>query len=99
MKAFTVKKYGKKETLHLSNVAEPVVKDNEVLIQIHSAGLNMLDSIIKNGEFKLFIPYKTPFVNGHDMAGVITKVGLNVKRFQVELELLQFNLQNMLVHM
>lgn len=83
MKAFIVKKYGKKETLHLTNVNEPTPKENEVLVQIDAAGVNLLDSLIRNGEFKLFLPYKTPFVNGHDMAGVITKVGAKVAKFKV----------------
>lgn len=83
MKAFTVKKYGKNETLHLTNVNEPTVSKNEVLVQIHSAGVNLLDSLIRNGEFKIFLPYKTPFVNGHDMAGIVTKVGSNVSKFKV----------------
>lgn len=83
MKAFTVKKYGKKETLHLTEVSEPIVKENEVLVQIHSAGVNLLDSLVRNGEFKLFLPYKTPFINGHDMAGIITKVGAKVSEFKV----------------
>ena len=83
MKAFIVKKYGKKETLHLTDVNVPTIKENEVLVQIHSAGVNSLDSLIRNGEFKLFLPYKTPFVNGHDMAGIITKVGAKVSKFKV----------------
>lgn len=83
MKAFIVKKYGKKETLHLTDVNEPSLSENEVLVQIDSAGVNLLDSLIRNGEFKLFLPYKTPFVNGHDMAGVITKVGTKVANFKV----------------
>jgi NADPH:quinone reductase-like Zn-dependent oxidoreductase len=83
MRAFIVKKYGKKETLHLTDVNEPSIKENEVLVQIHSAGVNLLDSLIRNGEFNLFLPYKAPFVNGHDMAGVITKVGSKVSKFKV----------------
>jgi len=83
MKAFIVKKYGKKEKLHLTDVNEPSIKPNEVLIQIHSAGVNLLDSLIRNGEFKLFLPYKPPFVNGHDMAGIVTKVGTKVSKFKI----------------
>lgn len=83
MKAFIVKKYGKKETLHLTDVNMPTINENEVLVQIDSAGVNSLDSLIRNGEFKLFLPYKTPFINGHDMAGVITKVGEKVSKFKV----------------
>jgi len=83
MKAFIVKNYEKKEKLHLKNVPDPTIKENEVLVQIHSAGVNLLDSLIRNGEFKLFLPYKTPFVDGHDMAGIVTKVGTMVSKFKV----------------
>ncbi|HVM89914.1 MAG TPA: NADP-dependent oxidoreductase [Puia sp.] len=62
---------------------DPVVKENDVLVQIHSSGVNLLDSLIRNGEFKIFLPYKTPFVNGHDMAGIVTKVGAKVSKFKV----------------
>ncbi len=83
MKAFIVKKYGKKEALHLTDVSEPTVNENDVLVQIHSAGVNLLDSIMKWGDFKFFLPYKKPFINGHDMAGVITKIGSKVSQFKV----------------
>jgi len=83
MNAFIVKHYGKKEKLHLSETAEPVVKENDVLVQIHSAGVNLLDSKIRDGEFKIFLPYKPPFALGHDVAGVVTKVGPSVSKFKV----------------
>lgn len=78
-----VKKYGKKESLYLSEITEPALLENEVLVQIHSSGVNQLDSLIRNGEFKIFLPYKTPFVNGHDMAGIVRGVGTKVSRFKV----------------
>jgi NADPH:quinone reductase-like Zn-dependent oxidoreductase len=83
MKAFIVKKYSKKEKLQLTQVAEPIAKENEVLVQIHAAGVNLLDSMIKQGEFKIFLPYKTPIINGHDMAGTVVKVGSGVKKFKI----------------
>ncbi len=83
MKAFQVKRYGKKEKLQLTNIAEPVVKENEILVQVHAAGVNLLDSKIRDGEFKIFLPYKTPFTNGHDVAGVVTKVGSKVSKFKI----------------
>lgn len=83
MKAFIVKRYGKKEKLQLTEIAEPAVKENDVLVQIHAAGVNLLDSKIRDGEFKLILPYKTPFTLGHDVAGVVTKVGSNVQKFKV----------------
>jgi NADPH:quinone reductase-like Zn-dependent oxidoreductase len=82
MKAFVINKYGKNEKLHLTDVARPVTKDNEILVEIHAAGLNLLDSKIKDGEFKLFLPYKLPITLGHDVAGVVLEVGRNVRRFK-----------------
>ena len=83
MKAFTINKYSKNEGLQLAEVPEPEVKDNDVLVEVHAAGVNLLDSKIKTGEFKLILPYKLPLILGHDVAGVITKVGKNVKKFKV----------------
>ncbi|MEN2399237.1 NADP-dependent oxidoreductase [Flavobacterium sp. MC2016-06] len=83
MKAFQIKKYSKTEKLQLIEVPEPAAKANEVLVQIHAAGLNLLDTMIKTGEFKPFLPYKTPLINGHDMAGVVVKIGSAVKNFKV----------------
>ena len=83
MKAFIVNRYGKKEKLQLTEITEPVVKENDVLVQIHSAGVNLLDSKIRNGEFKMILPYKTPFTLGHDVSGVVTKVGSGVSKFKV----------------
>ena len=84
MKAFIIGSYGKKEKLHLTEIAEPIVKDNDVLVQVHSAGVNLLDSKIRNGEFKLILPYKTPFTLGNDVAGIVTKVGSKVSKFKVD---------------
>ena len=83
MKAFITNRYGKKEKLQQMEVATPTVKPNEVLVQVNAAGVNSLDSLIRNGDFKLFIPYTPPFALGHDVAGVVTEVGANVRKFKV----------------
>ncbi|MEJ8842836.1 NADP-dependent oxidoreductase [Lacibacter sp. H375] len=83
MKAFIVKRYGKNEKLQLTQLAEPLVKETDILVQVHAAGVNLLDSKIRDGEFKMILPYKTPFTLGHDVAGVVTKVGAKVKKFKI----------------
>jgi NADPH:quinone reductase-like Zn-dependent oxidoreductase len=83
MKAFIIKRYSKKEKLHLTETTEPVVGVNDVLIQIHAAGVNLIDSKIKSGEFKSIVPYKMPIILGHDAAGIITQVGSGIKKFKV----------------
>lgn len=83
MKGFIVTHYGKNEKLQLAEMAGPVLKENDVLVQIRSAGVNPLDSLIKNGEFKLFLPYKPAFTLGHDIAGVVAKIGSKVSKYAV----------------
>jgi NADPH:quinone reductase-like Zn-dependent oxidoreductase len=83
MKAFIVKRYGKKEKLHLTELSEPIIKENDVLVEVHAAGINLLDSKIRDGEFKLILPYKPPFTLGHDVAGIVVKAGSRVSKFNV----------------
>lgn len=83
MKAFIIKRYGKKEKLQLTEIGEPVVKENDVLVEVHAAGINLLDSKIRDGEFKIILPYKPPFTLGHDVAGMVVKTGSRVGKFKV----------------
>lgn len=57
MKAYILKNYGKKNGLQLTEMPEPIIQENDILVQIHAAGINLLDSKIRNGEFKLILPY------------------------------------------
>ncbi|WP_223585352.1 NADP-dependent oxidoreductase [Sphingobacterium sp. GVS05A] len=83
MKAFIVQKYGKKEILTLAQEPKPIITENEVLVEIYSTGINQLDTKILSGEFKLILPYKTPFILGHDLAGVVSEIGSNVIKFKI----------------
>ena len=82
MKAFILDRYKKKGALRFGDMPEPALQDDDVLVEIHSAGLNPLDSKIRDGEFKLILPYRPPFILGHDVAGRIVRVGSNVRRFK-----------------
>ena len=83
MKAFVVDKYKKKGALRLANVPDPELQDNDVLVRIQATGVNLLDSKVRDGEFKLLLPYRPSFVLGHDVAGAVVRTGPNVKRFKV----------------
>ncbi|WP_029284903.1 NADP-dependent oxidoreductase [Pedobacter sp. R20-19] len=82
MKAFIINHYTKGD-LQLVDVPMPEVGDNEVLIKVHAASVNLLDSKIKSGAFKLILPYKLPLILGHDVTGIITQIGQNVKHLKV----------------
>jgi NADPH:quinone reductase-like Zn-dependent oxidoreductase len=83
MKAFSIDRYSKKDPMRPGEMPSPEVRDDDVLIEVHAAGLNLLDAKIKSGEFKLLLPYRFPLVLGHDVAGVVTRVGSRVRRFKV----------------
>ncbi|MDP9899440.1 NADP-dependent oxidoreductase [Variovorax ginsengisoli] len=83
MKAFVLDRYEKKSTLRLADLPMPDLRNDEVLVEVHAAGVNLLDAKIRDGEFKLFLPYRLPIVLGHDVAGVVVKVGPQVRQFKV----------------
>jgi NADPH:quinone reductase-like Zn-dependent oxidoreductase len=83
MKAFVLHRYGKKGALELAEVPIPELRDDEVLVQVHAAGVNLLDCKIRDGEFKLILPYRLPLILGHDVAGVVVRIGPRVRQFKV----------------
>jgi len=82
MKAFVLARYGKKSALQPAEMPTPELRDDEVLVQVHAAGVNLLDSKIRDGEFKLILPYRLPLILGHDVAGVVVKAGPRVRQFK-----------------
>src|SRR4051794_39063495 len=82
MKAFVVTSYGA-GGLHPADVPLPAVGPRDVLVDVRAASINPLDRMVRDGEFKLLLKYKRPFVLGHDVAGVVVEVGAAVREFEV----------------
>lgn len=83
MNAFTIDRYKPTGGMQKVAVPAPVVGENDVLVQVHAAGVNLLDAKIRDGEFKALLPYKFPLILGHDVAGVVIAVGVRVRKFTV----------------
>lgn len=83
MKAFIVDRYGKKDQGRIGEMPDPELRENDVLVQVYAAGVNLLDSKIRSGEFKLILPYRLPLILGNDVAGVVVQVGRRVRRFKI----------------
>jgi len=81
MKAYFIDRYGKQNG-RMGDVPEPLPGAHDVLIEVHAASVNVLDSKIRSGEFKLILPYSFPLVLGNDCAGVVIEVGAAVKGFK-----------------
>ena len=82
MKAFVVEKYGK-SGLRAAQAPDPTIGPRDVLVRVSAASINPLDTLIRNGEFKRLLKYKTPFVLGHDLSGVVTRVGAEARDYKI----------------
>jgi NADPH:quinone reductase-like Zn-dependent oxidoreductase len=82
MKAFTIDSYKSKDGGRIVDMPQPEVGANDVLVQVHAAGVNLLDAKIADGEFKIFLPYRFPLILGNDVAGVVVEAGARVRRFK-----------------
>ena len=63
------------------DVADPVIKDDEVLVKIHAAALNRADLLQRQGKYPS--PAGCPEWMGLEIAGVITEIGKNVTNWHV----------------
>lgn len=82
MRAFILDRYGNADAVRAAEVAEPGLLEDELLVQVHAAGVNPLDIKIRNGELKRILPYRLPIILGHEVAGVVVRVGSRVRRFK-----------------
>ena len=87
MKAIVQVKYGSPEALELKEIDKPVIKDTQVLVRVHAAGVNPLDWHFVRGQpyiarLALGLPRPKNGVRGVDVAGHIEAVGKNVRQYQ-----------------
>src|ERR1700724_867159 len=71
MKAIQVQKHGGPEVLTLVDLPVPQPKSGEVVVKISAAGVNFVDTYLREGRY----PTQLPFVNGQEAAGVVTELG------------------------
>ena len=82
MKAFFIDRYKRTGGLQFGEMPNPELRDDDVMVQVYAAGVNLLDAKIKDGEFKLILPYRLPLILGNDVAGVVVRIGSKVRRFK-----------------
>lgn len=81
MKAVLCKAFGPAETLVLEEIASPAIKKNEILLDVHAAGVNFPDTLIIEGKYQFKPPF--PFSPGGEAAGVVSDVGEKVSHLKV----------------
>jgi NADPH:quinone reductase-like Zn-dependent oxidoreductase len=83
MKALVLKRYGGVKNVEFADLPRPTVKPDEILVQVHAAGLNPIDNMIPTGSFKPIIKLQLPAIMGSDLAGIVVEIGSRVTRFKV----------------
>ncbi|MCC7142331.1 MAG: NADP-dependent oxidoreductase [Candidatus Eisenbacteria bacterium] len=82
MKALVLHRYGGPDQVAFADVPRPVPKPDEMIVQVHAAGLNPIDNMIPRGSFKPILRFELPATLGSDLAGVVVEVGSRVTRFK-----------------
>jgi NADPH:quinone reductase-like Zn-dependent oxidoreductase len=82
MKALILKRYCGPKQLVFAEIPRPTLKPDEILVQVHAAGLNPVDNAIPTGSFKPILRFKLPATMGSDLAGVVVETGSRVTRFK-----------------
>lgn len=80
MKAVLCKAWGLPETLVVEDVPSPTPGPDDVLIDVHAAGVNFPDTLIIQKKYQ-FVP-ELPFSPGGEVAGVVKAVGANVTEWK-----------------
>ena len=83
MKALILKKYGSPDQVQFAEIPRPAIKPDELLVRVHAAGLNPIDTMIPKGSFKPILRFQLPATLGSDLAGVVVETGSQVTRFKV----------------
>jgi NADPH:quinone reductase-like Zn-dependent oxidoreductase len=82
MHAMVIDDWGGPETLHEADVEAPPVSPDFVLIRNHAAGVNPVDTKIREGKLAGAFPAGFPLILGWDAAGTVEQVGPAVTMFR-----------------
>ncbi len=81
MKALVFNEFGDSTVLQYTEIPNPEIRPNEVLVRTKSIGLNFADIYRRKGNYHL--AGEPPFILGYEGAGIIEAVGKNVSQVQV----------------
>jgi len=80
LRAAVVHRFGPPEHITVEDRPPPQPRANEVVVQVHAAGVNYADLLMVAGQYQIKPPL--PFVPGLELCGVVTAVGASATRFQ-----------------
>ena len=88
MKAVVVSKYGDSDVLSYQDIDKPTVNRNQVMIRSAAVGVNFADIKARKGTYPQ--KFKTPYIPGLDVAGIVEAVGADVKHISIGQRVIAF---------
>ena len=73
MRAVICRAFGPYTDLKVEEVAAPIPKGGEILLDVHAAGVNFMDALMVEGKYQVKPPI--PFSPGAEVAGVVRALG------------------------
>jgi len=83
MRAITYGEFGSADVLTLTDIPDPHIGPDVMVIEVKAAGLNPVDYKVRQGHLRGLLDEIFPVVPGWDVAGVVVKVGLDTPEFTV----------------
>jgi NADPH:quinone reductase-like Zn-dependent oxidoreductase len=81
MQAVRIHEFGAPSVLTLESVPRPVAGPGELLVRVHAAGVNPVDTGARAGHSQGIVQARLPYTTGFDVSGVVAEVGAGVTRF------------------
>lgn len=86
VRAITYDRYGGSDVLHLTDLPEPRLGPDSVLVRVRAAGVNPVDWKLRAGYLDGMLDVQFPVVPGWDVAGVVERVGQDATEYEVGAE-------------
>jgi NADPH:quinone reductase-like Zn-dependent oxidoreductase len=83
MKALIINKFGTPDVFEISDISEPELKANEILIEVTAGSVNPIDWKQRRGNHRFIFGSPFPIVLGYDVAGIVVKKGDDIEKFEI----------------
>lgn len=82
MKAIAIRQYGGPEVVEYTELPDPKIGPDSVLVRVRAAGVNPIDWKIRQGLLDGILDVHFPLIMGWDLAGIVQAVGGGVTEFR-----------------
>jgi NADPH:quinone reductase-like Zn-dependent oxidoreductase len=83
MRAVQIQEFGGPEVLTIHELPIPSPGQDELLVQVHAAGINPVDTGVRSGRAAALAAAVPPYVPGFDISGTVAAVGSGITNFKI----------------